>query len=71
MRKAEIQKRFKHEWVLIEFTKLDDQLNVVEGEVVAHSPKKEEIYRAMRDYRGGDVALEYIGEYPEELAVMF
>ncbi len=39
----EIQKQYQDEWVLIEYGKLDDDLNVIEGEVIAHSPNKEEI----------------------------
>lgn len=71
MRIEEIRRRFEHEWVLIEYSELDEELNVVEGEVVAHSPDKNEIYSKMRHFEGGNVAVEYIGEYPEELAVMF
>lgn len=71
MKLAEIENKFQNEWVLIEFTELDDELNVLEGEVVAHSPHKEEIYAAMRHFDGGDVALKYVGEYQGDVAVMF
>ena len=63
---AEIRKRYKGEWVLIEYTKLDDELNVVEGEVVVHSKDREEIYRAQMELKGKKLAIEYLGEIPEE-----
>ena len=70
MKMEEIQKRYTGEWVLIEYTMLDEQLNVVEGEVIAHAPSKEEIYCQLLKTSGKDVAIEYLGEVPEDLAVM-
>jgi hypothetical protein len=70
MKMAEIRERYKDEWVLIEYTKLDEELNVVEGEVIAHSPSRDEIYRQLVKTTGRDIAIEYLGEVPEDLAVM-
>ena len=70
MKMEEIRKHYRDEWVLIEYTKLDDDLNVIEGEVIAHSPNKDEIYREIINTKGKDVAIEYLGEIPEDLAVM-
>ena len=67
----EIRKRYAREWVLIEYQQLDERLNVVEGDVVAHSPEKEEIYRHLLQTKGKNIAVEYIGEFPQDLAVMF
>lgn len=67
---AEQLKQYKDEWVLIEFTKLDKELNVKEGRVVAHSPSKEEIYRLLLRTKGKNIAIEYVGEFPPDLAVM-
>jgi len=39
----EIQKQYQDEWVLIEYSKLDDVLNVIECEVIADLPNKEQI----------------------------
>lgn len=70
---AEIQERYRGEWVLIEYTKLDDELNVLEGEVIAHSPNRDEIYELQRGMKGRKLAIEYLGEIPEEedLVVVF
>lgn len=62
----EIQKRYKGEWVLIAYTKLDDELQVVEGEVIAHAKDREEIYTAQRQMQNKQLAIEYLGELPEE-----
>jgi hypothetical protein len=68
---AEQLKQYKDEWVLIEFTKLDKELNVKEGQVVAHSPRKEEIYALLLQFNGKNFAIEYTGEFSQDLAVMF
>jgi hypothetical protein len=36
MKLLEIKQQYPNEWVLIEFTELDDQLRVAEGKVIAH-----------------------------------
>ena len=66
----EIMRKYKDEWLLIEYTSLDDNLNVVEGKVIAHSPNKEKIYAQLMNTKGKNVAIEYAGKLPE-VAVMF
>lgn len=70
MKMDEIQKRYPGEWVLIEYTTLDEQLNVVDGDVIAHAASKDEIYRELLKTSGKNVAVEYLGTIPEDLAVM-
>ena len=70
MKMGEILRKYKDEWLLIEYTKLDENLNVVEGKVLAHSPKKEKIYAELMKTKGKNVAIEYAGKLPE-IAVMF
>ena len=62
--------QYAGQWVLIEYWELDEQLNVVQGEVVAHSPAKEEMYQCLLQTRGKNLAIEYAGELPHDLAVM-
>lgn len=71
MKRSEIMKQYRDEWVLIEYSKLDSQLNVQEGTVLAHSPSKEEIYRLLASTKGKQIALEYTGKFPKDVAVMF
>ena len=62
---------YKGEWLLIEFKKLDENLNVLDGKVVAHSPNKEEVYKKQLELKNKNLAIEYVGDPPEDLAVMF
>jgi hypothetical protein len=63
VRWEEIRTRYAGEWVVIEYRQLDQQLNVVEGEVIAHSPNKEEIYKHLLQTKGKNIAIEYAGEH--------
>lgn len=63
---AEIQKLYPNEWALIEFTELDDEYNVVDGEVIAHSPSKEEIDQILASSHQPKIAVEYLGTWPDD-----
>ncbi len=67
----EICKNYAGQWVLIEYRKLDEQLNVVEGDVIAHSTDKEQIYKQLLQTQEKKIAIEYAGKFPQDLAVMF
>jgi len=66
----EIRKQYAGQWVLIQYHELDEHLNVITGEVVAHSPAKEEIYRQLLKTTGQNIAIEYAGALPQDLAAM-
>lgn len=66
----EIKRRYPNEWVLIEFVELDEELKVVEGRVIAHSPNKEEIYKKLLELENEKIAIEFTGERPEEPAYL-
>lgn len=66
----EIKKRYYGEWLLIAYTEMDEDMNVLQGEVLAHSPDRDEVYRAISSRGGRAVALEYVGDIPEDYAVM-
>ena len=70
MRLSEIKKKYRDEWVLVEFSKLDRDLQVKEGKVLAHASSKEDIYKALLRTRGKNVSIEYCGEVPEDMPVM-
>ena len=59
MRWEDIRKQYAGQWVLIEYQQLDEHLNVIEGEVVAHAPEKEEIYRQLLQTRGKNIAIRH------------
>jgi hypothetical protein len=66
----EIQQQYDGEWLIIAYTELDEDLQVVAGEVLAHSPDEAEIYQALPIAKERDVAIEYIGQVPKDLAFM-
>jgi hypothetical protein len=67
---ADIRQQYAGQWVLIEYQQLDEYLNVVEGEMVAHSAEKEEIYKHLLHTQGKNIAIEYTGDFPQDLAAM-
>ena len=64
----EIAQRFDGEWVIISYTEVDDDLEVVAGEVIAHSPIEQEIYKLLPLGRGRNVSIEYVGKVPANIA---
>lgn len=66
----EMKKRYYGEWLLIAYTEMDEEMNVLKGEVLAHSPDRDQVYRAIASREGKAVAIEYVGDLPEEYAVM-
>ena len=70
MKWEEIRAQYAGQWLLIEYQELDEQLNVIAGEVVAHSPDKEEIYKRLLETKGKNIAIEYAGELSQDVAAI-
>ena len=70
MKWEDIMKKYKDEWVLIEVREVDDNFNLREGDVIAHSKDKSKIYERVLNLRGKKLYIEYTGKIPEELAVV-
>lgn len=66
----EMKKRYYGEWLLIAYTEVDQDMNVLKGEVLAHSPERDEVYNVIASRRGKAVAIEYVGDLPSDYAVM-
>ena len=66
----EIVSLYPDEWVLIVSPELDEELNVLRGEVLIHSPERDKVYSQLSLRKGRPVAIEYTGSIPEDLAVM-
>ncbi len=70
MRLEEIRQRFKDEFVLIEVTKTDeDNVEILEGNVLAHSTNRDEIMELLGHGLARDVAVEWCGE-PDDSRVV-
>jgi len=70
MKWKEIVEKFKDEWVLIDVKEVDKNFNLKEGNVIAHSKNKEEIYKKLLELRPKKFSIEYTGKIPEDLAVV-
>lgn len=64
----EMQRRYDGEWLLIAPKEVSEELQVIRGEVLAHSPVQEEIYQALESLEEQPLAIEYVGKVPEDLA---
>ncbi len=61
--------RYNGEWVMIAYTETDPEtLEVLRGEVLAHSPNSQDVYAAMPIAKGRGVAFEFFGHIPENVA---
>jgi hypothetical protein len=67
----EIYRRYPNQWVLIECRKVNTDLRVVEGKVVAHADNRDAIYKRLLDFRDKDIAIEYTGPFPDNVAIVF
>jgi len=61
----EVKRTFKDEWVIIRVLSTDSLGQPLQGEVIAHSKERDEIYKKQRELHG-DIALFYTGEIPKE-----
>ncbi len=66
----QIKQRYRDEWLLIGYTDLDDNLNVLSGEVLAHAQNANDLYKLLPQYSDRPVAFEYVGEIPPDFAFM-
>jgi hypothetical protein len=57
----QMKERYPDEWLLIGFTALDEHLNVITGEVIAHSKERDEIYAALDRCQDRSFAIEHTG----------
>lgn len=66
----QMQELYPDQWLLVTRMEMDEQMDLMCGEVLASSRSRDEIYRKLLDVSGKKVAIEYTGEIPEDLAVM-
>ncbi|MEK6405539.1 MAG: hypothetical protein AABN34_01105 [Acidobacteriota bacterium] len=66
----EIKQQYPHQWVLIEFTQLDNELCVVDGKVLFHSSSRDEIEEELSTLRNERIAVEFTGEGDTEEACL-
>jgi hypothetical protein len=67
----QMQTVYPNQWLLVACTHMGDNLETLEGEVIAHSTDRDQIYNAIateRHRRKGTLAIEYTGSIPEDTA---
>ena len=67
---AEIETRFKSEWILMEDPETTEELQVIRGKVLWHSKDRDEVYRKARELKPRHSAFLYTGTIPEDSAVI-
>ncbi len=66
----EITARFAPDWVLVGDPQTDEQLNLRAGKVLFHSPDRDEVYRKAKLLQPGRFAVQYLGTWPENMALI-
>lgn len=65
MKIEELKAQYKNEWLLIKVEKTDELNRPTEGELIAHSSNRDEIYSKMKKVKGHTYTL-YSGKIPKK-----
>ena len=68
---AQIYEQYPNQWVLILEPELDENLEVIQGEVIAYSPDREGLYDQLSLRKGKPCAIEYTGSTEGEVLLPF
>lgn len=68
---AEIYQQYPDQWVLIVEPELDEDLEVIQGEVIASSPDRDGLYDQLHLRKGKSCAIEYTGSTKGEVVLPF
>ena len=68
--RAEIERRFESEWILVGSPRQDDHMHVRAGEVLFHSPNRDAVYRRAVQLKPKRFALLYTGTPPQDTAIV-
>jgi hypothetical protein len=65
-----MKQHYDGEWVLIVHTSIDENSEILAGEVWAHSRDVDTIYKALSLAKGIEASIEYMGEVPADFAAI-
>ena len=68
--RAQIDKKFDSEWVLLENPETDKYNNVLGGVVLRHSKNRSEVYRKLAESQAKSFAVLYIGKMPKDTVII-
>ena len=68
----EINQKYDGEWVFLINCKIDEEGNLVEGEVAIHSKSRDEVFRNMIDFKDAPAmtSIRYAGKIPKGVNVL-
>ena len=66
-----LKRRYPKEWLLLSHVVADAQTRPIKGRLVAHSKNRDEIYARLGRTRGKSLGVEYTGDTPKDLVVVF
>ena len=68
---AEIYQKYPHQWVLIIEPELDENLEIIKGEVIANSSDRDGLYNQLHLRQGKSCAIEYTGSTESDIILPF
>lgn len=63
----EIKARFAPDWVLMGDITTRDDLSLVSGRVLFHTPDQEEVWQKAAEFMPGRLAVRYLGTWPKDM----
>jgi hypothetical protein len=66
----EIKKQFPDEWVLLDEPEIGESQRVVSGELLFHSPNRDELYQKAMELRPKHSAVFFTGKIPKGTAIL-
>ena len=64
----QIKARYAPDWVLIGDLETDENLEVLSGRVLFHSPDRDAIDDRAKEFMPGRFAVQFLGPFPEDVA---
>jgi len=69
MKWSEIEKKYKDKWVLLDNVQVDDNMDLIEGDVLFAHPDKNVVIKKMLELQPESSAIEFAGDLPEDIAL--
>ena len=69
MTKKEIEDKFKSEWILVGSPETDETLDLIRGEVLYHSPKRDDVYKMSGKLSPKSAAILYTGTMEKDVVL--
>ncbi|OGX44183.1 MAG: hypothetical protein A3I71_03155 [Omnitrophica WOR_2 bacterium RIFCSPLOWO2_02_FULL_63_16] len=68
---SKLKQRYPKEWLLLTDVVADELTRPIKGKLVAHSKNRDDIYDRLARTRAKSVSVEYTGNVPKDLVVVF